>query len=204
MTNDNKAMRTDWFPTPIWHFSVDNFEHLNQRLLTLIQAEYAEDKQGLKMSNVLGWHSLDDLNQRDDFQDFMEIIMNNILEVANFLKWDLNQVFVTINNSWAMVNGKFASNSVHDHPNSLLSGVYYVKSPPDCGGLFFRDSRVNAHRLLPPYLEFTPWTMPSVTYKPVEGTMIIFPSWLMHGVEPNLSDDLRVSISFNIGVKQKQ
>lgn len=196
-----KGNRTDWFPTPIWHFSVDNSDLLNTRLLKLIQVERAQDKQGVKMSNILGWHSVDNLQQRDDFEDLMKIILDNVLEVADFLKWDLEQASLNINNCWAMVNGKFASNSVHDHPNSLLSGVYYVKSPQDCGGLSFRDPRVGAHRLLPPYLEFNSWTMPSVTYKFVEGTMIIFPSWLMHGVEPNLSDEERVSISFNIGVK---
>ena len=30
---------------------------------------------------------------------------------------------------------------------------------------------------------------------------LIFPSWLQHGVEPNLSDGDRVCISFNIGLK---
>ncbi|BAY09970.1 TIGR02466 family protein [Calothrix sp. NIES-2098] len=198
-----KGTRTDWFPTPIWHFNVDNYEQLNTRLLQLIQAEYAQDKQGMQMSNILGWHSVDNLNQRDEFQDFMEIIMTNISEITDFLKWDLEQIFLNINNCWAMVNGKFASNSVHDHPNSLLSGVYYVKAPEDCGGIFFRYPRIGAHRLLPPYLDFTVWTMPSITYKAVAGTMIIFPSWLMHGVETNLSDDVRVSISFNIGVKPR-
>ncbi|WP_392530623.1 TIGR02466 family protein [Nostoc sp. C117] len=199
-----KGTRKDWFPSPIWHFPVDNHEYLNLKLLKLIEDEYAQDPRGIQMSNILGWHSVDNLNKRDDFQDFMKIIMDNVLEIANFLKWDLEQVVLTINNCWAMINRKFSSNSVHDHPNSLLSGVYYIKSPKDCGGLLFRDPRVAAHRILPPYLELTPWTMPSVTYKPVEGTMIIFPSWLTHGVEPNLSDEERISISFNIGVKSYQ
>ncbi|MEH2060702.1 MAG: TIGR02466 family protein [Nostoc sp.] len=198
-----KGTRNDCFPTPIWHLNVENNQHLNVKLLKLIEVEKSQNPQGIQMSNLLGWHSVDNLNKRDDFQDFMQIIMNNVLEIANFMKWDLEQVIPTINNCWAIINGKFASNSVHDHPNSLLSGVYYIKSPKDCGGLFFRDPRLGAHRILPPYLEFTPWTMPSVTYKPVEGTMIIFPSWLTHGVEPNLRDEERVSISFNIGVKQK-
>ncbi|WP_016949597.1 TIGR02466 family protein [Anabaena sp. PCC 7108] len=199
MTSNQK----DCFPTPIWLFSIDEYPHLNKKLMKLIQMEYANDKKGMKMSNVLGWHSLDNLNKRDDFQDLMKIIKTNVLEVTNLLKWDLNQLDINIKTAWAIVNGKFAYNSVHEHPNSLLSGVYYIKSPQDCGGLLFHDPRISAHRLLPPYLEFTPWTMPSVAYKPVEGNMIIFPSWLMHSVEPNLSNEERVSISFNIGVKQK-
>jgi len=40
----------------------------------------------------------------------------------------------------------------------------------------------------------------SEIYTPVEGEMILFPAHLPHRVEPNYSDDLRISISFNICV----
>lgn len=42
------------------------------------------------------------------------------------------------------------------------------------------------------------WTLPQITYKAYEGTMLLFPSWLMHGIEPNLSGEDRVCINFNI------
>jgi uncharacterized protein (TIGR02466 family) len=51
--------------------------------------------------------------------------------------------------------------------------------------------------LVCPVTEHTPWTIRQVSYRPVSGGMLIFSSWLYHGVEPNLSDALRVSISFN-------
>ncbi len=53
--------------------------------------------------------------------------------------------------------------------------------------------------LLPPYSQMTPWTVGKITYKPTEGLFIIFPSWLWHGVEPNQSEESRISLSFNIG-----
>ena len=34
-------------------------------------------------------------------------------------------------------------------------------------------------------------------YKPVTGRCIMFPSWLMHCVDPNESNDIRISVSFN-------
>nr|WP_277873923.1 putative 2OG-Fe(II) oxygenase [Pseudanabaena sp. FACHB-1998] len=42
--------------------------------------------------------------------------------------------------------------------------------------------------------------LPNGFYKATEGKMIIFPSLLNHGVEPNLSDEERVCISFNISM----
>ncbi len=42
---------------------------------------------------------------------------------------------------------------------------------------------------------------PKIEYQPVAGTVLIFPSWLYHGVQPNLDDVSRVCISFNIGTR---
>jgi uncharacterized protein (TIGR02466 family) len=44
---------------------------------------------------------------------------------------------------------------------------------------------------LPSYL----WR--EVHYQPIAGRLIMFPSWLNHCVDPNQSDDIRISVSFN-------
>ncbi|BAZ41877.1 hypothetical protein NIES4101_78450 [Calothrix sp. NIES-4101] len=197
------SSRNDWFPTPVWHFTVDNYQQLNSILLQEIDAEQQCDRQGEKWSNVLGWHSVNNLHERKHFYEFTQIIHKNVLEVAHFLRWDLQKFSLNITTCWAIVNGKLASNSVHNHPNSILSGVYYLKAPENCGGLFFSDPRPASQMLIPPVVEFNLWTLPKVSYKPYEGTMLLFPSWLLHGVEMNMSEETRISLSFNIGMIPK-
>jgi uncharacterized protein (TIGR02466 family) len=130
------SSRNDWFPTSIWHFEIDNYQELNAVLLQEIYREHQRDRQGEKWSNVLGWHSVNDLHKRDRFQNFTQVIQKNVLEVAAFLHWDLQQFSLNITTCWAIMNGKLASSSVHNHPNSILSGVYYFKAPENCGGIF--------------------------------------------------------------------
>jgi len=36
-----------------------------------------------------------------------------------------------------------------------------------------------------------------VHYKPRAGMIIMFPAWLWHEVQPNRSQDIRISVSFN-------
>ena len=36
-----------------------------------------------------------------------------------------------------------------------------------------------------------------VHYTPRAGTILMFPAWLWHEVQPNKSQDIRISISFN-------
>ena len=86
-------------------------------------------------------------------------------------------------------------------PNSSLSGVYYVRSNEQSGRIRFRDPRAGKR--------MDPWPVAAdeeadqrhwdrVHYKPVAGRLIMFPSWLEHDVEPNMSDEERISISFNM------
>ncbi len=54
--------------------------------------------------------------------------------------------------------------------------------------------------LVPPMEKFNLWTFPKVSYKAHAGTMLLFPSWLLHGVDMNMSAEQRIAISFNIGM----
>jgi uncharacterized protein (TIGR02466 family) len=195
--------RTDWFPTPIWHFSIENYQQLNTVLLAEIDREQQRDCRGEQLSNILGWHSASNLHKLDSFAELTQIIDRNVIEVATFLRWDLQRISTNITTCWAMVNGKYASNALHNHPNSILSGVYYLKTPENCGVLSFTDPRSAAQMLNPPIVEFNLWTLPKISYKPEAGMMLLFPSWLLHGVETNMSEDTRISVSFNIGMLAK-
>jgi uncharacterized protein (TIGR02466 family) len=191
-------MRQDWFPTPIWHFQNQNAAQLNQNLLKAIAQQKEADPEGITLSNVLGWHSNDELHKHPDFQPLIEMINNSLLEVVRDLAWDSEEVKPSIINCWAMVNGKNASNLLHNHSNAYLSGVYYLKAPENSGNLYFHDPRVGTQMLVPPYEKITPITLSKLIYKPIEGMLVIFPSWLWHGVEINQSEEERISISFNV------
>ena len=44
----------------------------------------------------------------------------------------------------------------------------------------------------------------ALQYNAVEGLLIVFPSWLQHAVQPNMSEETRVSIAFNMGFQVKR
>ncbi|HEY3787710.1 MAG TPA: 2OG-Fe(II) oxygenase family protein [Urbifossiella sp.] len=197
--------REDWFPTSVWGYEHPAPEPLNAELLKLIAAERAADPHGLSdRSNVLGWHSRDDLHLRPALGPLLKFIEAGVAEAMAFQKWDLRQATPMLASCWANVNGKGASNAVHVHPQCFLSGVYYVQATAESGHLFFNDPRPAAIMIAPPITEFTPWTYQKVRYQPKPGRMLLFPSWLQHGVEPNRGELDRVCISFNIGLKWLQ
>lgn len=198
-----KLLHVDCFPTPIWQFTVEGYEELNTELLSYIKQNQVDNTSGSNVSNILGWHSgyLDD--DHEVLRKFSRIIISPLADIANRLKWDLKNNSLTVHECWAVVNKKYSSNLIHSHPNSFLSATYYVKTPRDCGNIFFVDPRETNHVYIPPYTEATAWNKQSIEIEPREGLLVIFPSWLKHGVRPNKSDEERVVMSFNVKLQPK-
>jgi uncharacterized protein (TIGR02466 family) len=150
---------------------------------------------GKVISNVGGWQSNDfNLNKPPkELKQLSKCIFDFSLEICDFL----NIKPVSTGQAWLNINEHGNFNWRHTHPNSVLSGVYYVKTPTDCGNIEFENPsmdmmvnmKVNEHNL---------FTSSCIKVPSERGTMYIFPSWLPHKVHPNLSKEERISISFNL------
>ena len=175
------------FETPIWGFMLND-----QNLQTLDYSEYILDlsdtEQTRTKSNMGGWQSRDNLHEDPIFQEFNKTLLvasKGILE--NYTDKD-----PYIQSMWANINVKGDFNAHHTHEGEL-SGVYYCQVTKDCGKLVLVDPAVRSNVSLIKNKNFP--------IHPERLALVMFPSWLEHYVEPNQSDDLRISISFNIGVK---
>ena len=117
-----------------------------------------------------------------------------------------------VDNMWANVSQFGAHNRNHTHPGSHFSFVYYLQSPEKCGQIWFSDPRAQAIAVQLPYNPKKPRlreTLNEVYWAPVPGRLIMFPSWAVHEVEPNLSElkgkkGLRVSVSGNLSFRYKK
>ena len=106
---------------------------------------------------------------------------------------------------WININEYKDYNVSHSHPNSLFSGVYYVKTPEKCGHITFESPGYDIMEHTYSRIHFKEWNILNINtrWQEVrENILYVFPGWLRHRVEPNLSNEKRISISFNIGVLQ--
>ena len=99
---------------------------------------------------------------------------------------------------WGKTNPPGYQHTAHAHSNNFISGVYYVSAPENAGGIIFQDPRKQAQVLVPTIAELTDMNSTAIRLPSVEGQMILFPSWLEHFTETNLSGSPRISIAFNL------
>ena len=97
---------------------------------------------------------------------------------------------------WANVNSPGSRNSLHTHKEDELSCVYYLQGT-NTGDLRFP----NPANLLGDCCKTSPFTR-DFLFAPADGDLIVFPSWLPHEVEPNLSNRERINVAFNFKVTQ--
>jgi uncharacterized protein (TIGR02466 family) len=191
-----------YFPHPIFHYKLDNYENHNKEYSQYIYDLQKEDSKGQKLSNVNGWHSpFFDLSSRETVgYKFLMKIQPYIADVFKSYGWVFNPQKVKCSGMWAIINKKGNFNTEHIHPNSNLSGAYYVSAPKNCG----KFKVVNPHSISRD--KFPPRENPNELNRLVaeheieDGDLLIFPSYLPHSVLPNQSDDDRIVISFNIFV----
>tara|TARA_B000000557_G_scaffold144996_1_gene117671 strand:+ start:41 stop:667 length:627 start_codon:yes stop_codon:yes gene_type:complete len=185
------------FPLNIHVLEIDKFDDYKDQIIKDIYYEKNNDPEGRKLSNVGGWQS-DSVGIEQCKSRFIQKIM--IESLTGFQPMS-NKTYMKVE-GWTNVNKSGDYNRLHDHPVSELSGVLWIKTPPNSGNLRFVDPQLfSRYKELDSYTEeFKELTNSFMTYNfyPKEGTMLIFPSVLQHEVTENKSSEDRISYSFNI------
>jgi len=183
------------FPTIIYIKDIPNALQLNQYLEQKI-IQWSQQDKGEQKTNAGGWHSKTDMNKKEEYNPLTKELFNMQDEIYKKEHLSLKPV---LGNMWANVNYPGCFNRPHIHPNSLFSGVYFVKTPQKSGNLMVYDPRPGIQMAMPNRKKgaLPPESWREVHYEPVAGRCVMFPSWLWHEVKPNESNDTRISVSFN-------
>ena len=186
-------IKAAYFPTIIYAKDVQ----LDNRLFEREVIEWSKKDKGIRRTNMIGWHSTTEMHQIPVFKPLVDELFKMQMEIY---REELLSREPIIGNMWANINPPGGYNRPHIHPNSHFSGVYYIKAPQNSGEIVFNDPRSAAHMVMPERVkDIKPpshlWR--EVRVNPLEGRMLMFPSWLWHCVEPNESNDIRISVSFN-------
>ena len=181
-----------FFPTFIYGKDVQ----LDNNKLAQDIVNWSNQDSGVKKTNYKGWHSTTDMHTKPEYQQLITELMRMQKEIYDNEHLDR---YAKLGNMWANINPPGSMNRPHVHPNALFSGVYYVKAQPNSGCLKIFDPRPGVQLQMPIRKSGNPgkdlWRDASI--EPKIGRIIMFPAWLWHSVEENISNDIRISVSFN-------
>ena len=143
--------------------------------------------------------SLNDLTYRASiFADLERAIAKHVAAFARELQFETAGRKLKLDSLWINVMEKGSGHTPHIHPHSVISGTYYVTVPPKSGVIRFEDPRLPMMMAAPPRKpKARPENRAFVDVAPKPGMLLLWESWLRHGVETNGARGKRISVSFN-------
>ena len=167
------------FPTPIGFFKYDG------------KVDIGDEPQRPNDGNT---SSVDKyiLKKLPDLTTFIERSLHTYLMSTICPK---NDTHLRITQSWLNWTKPGQYHHKHAHPNSLISGCYYVKANKETDKIFFY--RDGYQRIKFPPIEWNAYNSESWWYSVGTGDLVFFPSHLTHMVQPVGGEDTRISLAFN-------
>ena len=145
--------------------------------------------------------SLDDLPWRfPAFKALVPVLDAHVAAFAADLAFDLGERKLKLDSLWINILPEAGSHAAHIHPHSVISGTLYVAMPEGASAIRFEDPRLPMLMHAPTRTQDAPRELqPFVKVAPAVGEVLLWESWLRHDVPLNLSDEERISVSFNYG-----
>jgi uncharacterized protein (TIGR02466 family) len=136
-----------------------------------------------------------------------DFAMHHFKEFAtNVMRWSYEELMFA--QSWLTYKKPGQFHKAHTHPNTLLAGVFYYEHYEDDAAICFSKEAKSYHRsylepsLLEDYQQY-PYSQEEIYFKPQQNNFIIFPSYVTHGVPPNMTNRVRKALGINALTKGK-
>ena len=197
MIKNNDLIIDQWYPTFIG--VCDNPEHailekeLVKECLFLSKKIKIGGKEWVsnKTYNTLNTYNILNNNK---FKKLNLWIFNKVIEYSNNLKYKNNYKCV---NGWFNIYQKYDYQEYHDHGESSLSAVYFLKSNPKKSSKIHFKFNINENVMEPTIDNHFNPTAPSAFYYSVPGRLLIFKSTTRHCVERQEHKNIRISLAYN-------
>jgi uncharacterized protein (TIGR02466 family) len=193
------------FPTPVYTTKLegDSYGNVQSELQTVVDKLYANDTWGQNKQWNSSEHFLSNagnfeqnLLEQENMQAVVSMIFHHCLHYmsATNTKPGYKPAIVS---SWLTLTKPGLHAHIHDHGTNQISGVYWFKTNGNDGNIYFRNA-LKALKCNPVGATIAH----EAEFSPEQGRLVMWPSFMDHGVYENKTEDDRISLSFNITLER--
>ena len=181
------------FPIPIYNSKLN-------RKLTLEELSFIKKAKDNVFKNEGNTFSKDNyiLNNKE-FKDLKNELDLRVQDYFDKIISPANNITPYITQSWLNYTETNQYHHKHEHPNSLVSGVFYINCNEGSDNIKFFNESYKAIRI--EVKQWNLWNSLSWWFPVKTGDVILFPSSLTHMVETKKEDNTRISLAFNVFIK---
>lgn len=190
------------FPTRIYLTEyLGDIKELQTKILPKINSLFDITKENNQTSmrgeGICSYNAKRDLNLDPEFKTIVEFINAHSQQYWKELGYD-NSMRPEVYEMWANIYKHGSFIETHNHSPIHLTASFYLHHPENGGNIVFEN--INST-----LLKHQPYAFDQIRYNAFEkeipvttGTLVIFPGYMNHRTQPNLSDEDRIIIGSNI------
>ena len=183
------------FPQPVFFSHIGRTWTKEEQAFLQKQSESTHNNSGNTTSN--NRYVLREPEAKD-MSDFVQKAVDQYVDNVMFPKFrDQLEFYVT--QSWLNYTKPGQYHHKHAHPNSILSGVFYIDADETKDKIFFYKDGYQQIKF--PTENFQLYNSESWFFTVKTGDVVIFPSSLTHMVETKEGENTRTSLAFNVFAK---
>ena len=180
------------FPTPVYITKMD-------RGFTKQELEFVKQQKKHCTNNEGNINTKDNyILNRKEFKNVKKFLDKHCKEYLDTVICPKNNIDLYITQSWLNYTEANQFHHKHEHPNSVVSGVFYFDSDIKNDKILFSHSK--GYQQISPETDkekFNLWNS-NTWFFPVEtGNLFMFPSSTTHQVETKQGNNTRISLAFN-------
>jgi len=181
------------FPTPIYISKIDReLTPLELKFVDKNKKDFYQNDGNIRSNNnyILNEKQFANIKKELDLkvQDYFDKVIS-----------PANKITPYITQSWLNYTETNQYHHKHAHPNSLVSGVFYINCHEEHDKIKFFNDNYKTIKL--EVKDWNMWNSESWWFSVKTGDVILFPSSLTHMVETKEGDNTRISLAFNVFIK---
>ena len=174
------------FPTPVQIYKYEN--SIEKELKYIENIEWTQQPANANFKTKDSY-----LTKHESLKNITSFFKECIDEFTKNIYQSEQRLIIT--QLWGNRNPKGSKHHEHVHPNSIISGVFYLRQDPKLPPIQFSKGSQHGMKLDPKQyniLNSETFILPCTA-----GELILFPSNLRHSVPINMGEEERISLSFN-------
>jgi uncharacterized protein (TIGR02466 family) len=143
----------------------------------------------------------DDIQTVPEMKELVDVALRETGKVLDAFAVKRDSHYIT--NMWANIGNPNGRGHMHTHPNCLLSGLVYIRTPANCGPTMFCSARRLTKNIEASYTEKNDLNTDFILMPAEKGRMLIWPSHIPHAQERGTADetDERIVVPFNVMIR---
>jgi uncharacterized protein (TIGR02466 family) len=189
------------FPTPLFTGMLSDISLCDRIEKKLRQLQRSGAGSFAAKDAMRAYMTPDDLQTLAEMSELVDVVMRESAQVLDAYAIKRESHYIT--NMWANIAHPNRRHGMHMHPNCLISGVVYIKTPKNCGPIVFASPRQLVKNLEPTYLTKNELNGDVFVLPAEKGRLLLWPSHVPHAVEEGAADatEDRIVVAFNVMIR---